>query len=129
MKKWNANQVSPALNRGGVTGSPISSGNNKKPTASTKAFADNLRRRATHSLSESDEYQRIVAECMVAHEKQRKASKFTPSSFVLNPHLLAAIIAVLLTLSTVLWVGCQAASAVYSVVGVHTTAISRALSE
>jgi hypothetical protein len=130
MNSLNVEQVSPTLNRGGVTRSPLSSGNgNESPTASAKAFADDLRRRATHPLRGSDEYQRIVAECVVAHEARRKPCQDTLSSFEWNPRLVAAIVVVLIVLSMIIWVGCQVASALPSVVSGHTTAISRALSQ
>jgi len=78
------------------------------------------------------EYQRLMAECAAAHSVQqspRKPSKFKLAWFEWNPRLVAMLIALLVVLSTLLWVGCRAKNAAPSAVENHTTAIIRALTE
>jgi hypothetical protein len=132
MKNSVAEQASPALNRGVITGPPISSGNsNEMASAAAKRFTDDLRRRATHPLREPDGYRAAIADCLceAASAVHRKPSPYQLSLFEWNQQLLAAIVVVLLVLSTFVWAGCRATSAALAAVGDHTTAISRALSE
>ncbi len=132
MKQSSTNQVPPALNRGGVTGAPITSGNsNEKSIAAAKSFADDLRRRANYPLRKPDGYDKAIAACMrkAARDARRKPSRYKLSLFEWNPRLRAAIVLLLLVLIIVLWAGCRVRNAAISAVGNHPTAISRALPE
>jgi hypothetical protein len=82
-------------------------------------------------LREPDGYRAAIADCMreAASAAYRKPGPCQLSLFEWNPRLAAAIIVVLLVLSTILWAGCRAESAATSASGNHTTEINRALSE
>ncbi len=76
-------------------------------TSMPEAWLEELRRRATQPLVESDEYRLIIAECMAENEARQtlKASRYGISAAFLEPQHWAWLFALLVALLILFWLG------------------------
>jgi hypothetical protein len=91
---------------------------------SPSPYAAELRWRAEYPYRGSREYQRAIDACVTAQKAQRKPNKtgsFRLVYFDWNPRLVAAFIAVLIGLGTVLWVSYELEIGVLGALSHQTT--------